>query len=115
MTVPSKRSRPHPAPRRDEIEVVGRFVQEQQRCTGELEQQDLEARLLPARERLERLVGARLHLVPTQHAHRRSEHHVVVVEDLDERATDPLRMIVSLVEQAPRPRPSRHLPSWSVG
>ena len=33
-----------------QVEVVGRLVEQQQGCSGELEQQDLEARLLAARE-----------------------------------------------------------------
>ena len=38
---------------RDEVEVVGRLVQQQQRRARQLEQQDLEPRLLPARKCLE--------------------------------------------------------------
>jgi hypothetical protein len=45
-----------------DVEIVGRLVEQQQRGAGELQQQDLEARLLAARQRLEPLlrgVGAR--------------------------------------------------------
>jgi hypothetical protein len=41
---------------RDEVEVVGRLIQQEQRRARELEQQDLEAGLLAARQRLERLL-----------------------------------------------------------
>ncbi len=85
---------------RHEVEVVGRLVEQEQRRAADLEQQDLEPGLLPTAQRLERLVCAAVDLVPAEHAHRRAEHDVVVVQDLDERPTDPLRMLVGLVEQS---------------
>src|SRR5699024_7088418 len=54
--------------RRYEVEVVGGLVEEQQRGTGEFEQEDLQARLLSARERLERLLGRTRQPVAVEHA-----------------------------------------------
>ena len=44
--------------RRDDVEVVGRLVQQQQRGAGQLQQQDLEARLLPSRELVQALLAS---------------------------------------------------------
>ena len=85
---------------RHEVEVVGRLVEQQQGGAGPLQQEDLEARLLAARQRVERLLGAALQLVAPQHAHRRAAHDVVVVEDVEQRRARPLRVLVGLVEQA---------------
>ena len=85
---------------RDEIEVVGRLVEQQQGCAAQFEQQDLEAGLLAARQRVERLLRATVQLVATEHSHRRPEYDVVVVEDVDRRATGPLGVLVRLMEQA---------------
>ena len=99
-TVPVNWARPcSSASRRHEVEVVGRLVEQQQRGARPFEQEDLEARLLPARQRVEGLLGAPLQLVAAQHPHRRSAHDVVVVEDVEERAPGPLRVLVGLVEE----------------
>ena len=42
-----------------QVEVVGRLVEQQQRGTGQLEQQDLQPGLLAAGQGAERLPGAR--------------------------------------------------------
>jgi hypothetical protein len=86
--------------RRDQVEVVGRFIEQQQCRPAQFEQQDLEASLLATAQGVEVLVGTPLHLVTAQHAHRRSTNHVVVVEDLQQRASRPVRVFVGLVEQA---------------
>ena len=49
-----------------QVEVVGRLVEQQQRRAGQLEQQDLQPRLLAAREAGEALPRARLQLVARQ-------------------------------------------------
>jgi FtsX-like permease family len=53
-----------------QVEVVSRFVQQQQRGAGQLEQQDLQPGLLAAGQSAERLPGARLQLVPGERGHR---------------------------------------------
>ena len=85
---------------RREVEVVGRLVEQEQRGAVELEQQDLEARLLAARQRLERLVGAALQLVAAEAAHRRATCLVAALQDLGERAAGELGMVVGLAEEA---------------
>ena len=55
---------------RREVEVVGRLVEQQQVAAGQLEQQDLQAGLLAARQRLERLLGAAVEPVAPQRRHR---------------------------------------------
>ena len=55
---------------RDEVEVVGRLVEQQQRRAGQLEQQDLQPRLLAAGQRLERLLGGVRQLVAVQRPRR---------------------------------------------
>ena len=57
---------------RGQVEVVGRLVEQQQGGAGQLEQQDLEAGLLAARQRLERLARrAPCELVAAQRRHGR--------------------------------------------
>ena len=51
-----------------DVEVVGGLVEQQQRRSGQLQQQDLEPRLLTARERSEPLVGGVGELVAVQGA-----------------------------------------------
>ena len=51
---------------RVQVEVVGRLVEQQQRRAAELEQQDLEPGLLPAGQRVVRLLGGRDELVAVQ-------------------------------------------------
>ena len=61
------------------VEVVGRLVEQQQRRAGQLEQQDLEARLLAAGQRLEALLGGVRQLVAVQRPRRRLARHPVAV------------------------------------
>ena len=49
----------------DHIEVVSGLVEEEQCRSGQLQQQDLEAGLLPARQGTERLVRLLLQAIPT--------------------------------------------------
>jgi hypothetical protein len=57
MTVPSKRSSPSSSASAGlHVQVVGRLVEQQQRRAGQLEQQDLQARLLAPGQRLEGLL-----------------------------------------------------------
>ena len=73
---------------RDQIEVVGRLVEQQHRGAEQFEQHDLEAGLLPARQRLERLLGARVELVAAETGHGRSPHHVTPLECFEEAAKE---------------------------
>ena len=54
----------------EHVEVVGRLVEQQQRGAGQLEQQDLEPRLLAAGQRAERLIALLLQAVSAQRTHR---------------------------------------------
>ena len=99
--------------RRLHVEVVGRLVEQQQGGAGQLQQQDLEPRLLAAGERLEALVGGVRELVAVQRPRRRFARHPVAVvvaamEDLQQRAPDQLGMFVGLHEpaRAARARPA---------
>ncbi len=83
------------------IEVVGRLVEQQQRCSAELEQQDLETSLLAAGKRFPHLIARTLELIATQQAHclaSRRDLAVDVVrgEHLDQRSPDEFWMFVRL-------------------
>src|SRR4029077_4022733 len=81
-----------------QIEVVGGLVEKEQGGTVELEQQDLEASLLPSRERLEVLLRAALQLVAAKHPHRRTAHDVALLEQFEQCPAAPVRVMVCLVE-----------------
>ena len=83
-----------------QVEVVGRLVEEQQRGAVELQQQDLEPGLLTAGQRLEELLRAPLQLVAAEHAHGRPADDVALLEELEQGAAVPVRVLVGLVEVA---------------
>src|SRR5215469_2423472 len=89
----------------DHVEVVGRLVEQQQRRPGQLEQQYLEPRLLPARQRAERLITLLLQAVSLQRRHRTTAFDAVpsgfaVPQQVNEGPTKPFRMAVRLSKQA---------------
>ena len=84
-----------------QVEVVGRLVEQQQRGTGQLEQQDLQPGLLAAGQGAERLPGARLQLVPGERGHRLvDQQRVLGHQDLDRGPSGQVRPGVGLREKA---------------
>jgi len=83
---------------RHEVEVVSRLIEQQQRCPGQFEQQDLKSGLLATRQCVERLLGAPLQFVTPEHAHGRSEDDIMVVQNVGEGPTKPLGVFVRLME-----------------
>ena len=94
-----------------DVEVVGRLVEQQQRRAGQLEQQDLEPRLLAPAERLELLLSRVGELVAVEHAGGLLAPHpvtvvVAAVEDLQQGPAHQLGVLVGLHEPPwPDPRP----------
>src|SRR5689334_14635721 len=91
--------------RRREVEVVGRLVEQQQRGTGQLQQQDLEPCLLAAAEVLEPLVARLVEPIAAQHGHRGTTIAtgplaLAVPEDVHESAAEPFGVLVRLREQS---------------
>src|SRR6266576_2186803 len=82
----------------------GGLSEQQQRRTGQFEQQDLETCLLAAGQGAERLIALLLQAVPAQRAHRPAPvdagpSFLAVPEQVDERSVEPLRMRMRLREQ----------------
>ena len=112
-TVPSNAARPGlERLGRVQVEVVRRLVEQQQRRSPELEQQDLQARLLTAGERLVALLGRGHELVPVERLARllAADARAVplaAVQDLQQRPADELRVPVVLREPARAARAGR--------
>ncbi len=104
-----------------EVEVVGRLVEEEQGRAAELEQQDLEARLLAARQGVEVLLGRLGELVAVQDARRLLPRQaaaalVATVQDVEQRPAGEVRTHVRLREPAGSdPAPSRADPACRTG
>ena len=101
---------------RDEVEVVGRLVEQQQRRARQLEQQDLQPRLLPARERVERLLGLAHEPVAVERRARGIARHpgsrvVAAMQDVEQRATRELGMPVGLGEPPGHDARAEHGPA----
>src|SRR4051794_28693155 len=89
---------------REDVEVVGRLVEQEERRAGELEQQDLEPRLLAPRHRPERLLSLVGEPVAAQRRHRPAPvdaraARLAVPEQVHGRAVVPFRMGVGLGEE----------------
>ena len=103
-----------------DVEVVGRLVEQEERRPGQLEQQDLEARLLPAGQRLEGLLPRVRELVAVEDPAGRLAAQarpviVAAVEDRQQGAADELGVLMGLDEpprahprSEPRPAGVRH-------
>src|SRR5947209_5526182 len=82
-----------------EVEVVRRLVEEQQGRSSQLQQEDLEPRLLASRQPLDPLISLVLELVAPQGRHRRTTlKRPVLPENVDQRATNELWMLMGLYE-----------------
>src|SRR5204862_5158148 len=83
---------------RVEVEVVGRFVEQQQVRALELEREDLQPRLLTPRQDIERQVGTLTNAVPSEPGqHRRLRD--VRLEDVHRRLAGESFGLVRLVEE----------------
>src|SRR4051812_24806845 len=100
-----------------QVEVVRGLVEQQQRRATELQQQDLEPRLLPTGQRLEHLLTGTSELVTVQGTRSLVARQpvtvlVTAVQDLQQRPADEGRVLVRLREPAgpyPRAEPRRAL------
>ena len=109
-----------------DVEVVGRLVEQQQRRAGQLEQQDLQPRLLAARQRLEPLLGGVRELVAVERPRGLLARHpvargcVAAVQDLQQRAADQLGVRRGSARTSPaaparRAGPGRCASTGSIG
>ena len=84
-----------------EVQVVGWLVKQEERRSGELEEQDLQPRLLTARQAGEPLPAAGLQLVAGQCCHRLvDQHRVLGHQDLERRTVSEVGASVGLREDA---------------
>ncbi len=91
--------------RRVQVEVVGRLVEEEQGRPGQLEEEDLESRLLATGQGVEGLLGRPGQAVAVQRAGGEVTRHpgpvlVAAVEDLEQGPPVQRRMVVGLREPA---------------
>ncbi len=104
-TVPSKRERPSRASADTRSRLSSRLVEQQQGHPAQLEQQDLQPRLLPTAQRLEHLLRALDEAVAVERAAARLPREpgavvVTAMQDVEQGATQQSGMLVRLRKPA---------------